>query len=151
MKRIILPFALIAALSLGACSTNLSPNTYSGSSVGQAQRTVPATVISMRRIKITNSSGVGGLAGAGAGAVAGSALGCGTRMNALGAIGGAIVGGIVGSEIDKGIHSGYGYEYVLKTSRGSLVSVTQTKNLKLRRGQKVYIIYGGSMTRIVPR
>ncbi|MBN2689591.1 MAG: glycine zipper 2TM domain-containing protein [Gammaproteobacteria bacterium] len=143
-------FVGIALLSLTACAPNLSPNVYSGGDVGQAARTVPARVVSMRKVKINNQSAVGGLAGAGAGAVAGSAIGGGNRMHALGAIGGAVVGGLVGSEVDKMMHSGYGYEYVLRTNKGNLVSVTQTQDLQLRKGQRVYIIYG-RRTRIVPR
>lgn len=133
---------------LAACTRNISPDTYSVGSVGEANRTVRGIIISVRDVKITgNSSGVGAGAGATGGAVAGSAIGNGGRSNALGAIGGAVVGGIAGAVIEEGSTRQIGIEYVVETENNNLVTVVQGEP-RLLKGNKVLVIYGNP-TRII--
>lgn len=150
VKKTIAMSAVVCSLLFVAGCADLSPNTYQAGDVGQVNQVVPATIVSMRPVKIQASSGtVGTLAGAGIGAVAGSAIGGDTRTNILAGAGGAILGGLAGRAIENKVSATGGMEYVLRTKDKRLVTVTQTQDLQLGVGQKVLIIYG-RQTRIVP-
>lgn len=145
MKKIAL---LGIVLLLTACTRDISPDTYSVGSVGEANRTVRGTIISARDVKITgNKSGIGAGAGAAGGAVAGSAIGNGGRSNALGAIGGAVVGGIAGAVIEENSTLQMGIEYVVETENNNLITLVQGEP-RLSKGSKVLVIYGNP-TRII--
>ena len=90
MKKLQCGVILAMALMMAACTTNISPDTYSVDSVGDVTRSVPGVVISARPVNVEGTQKIGGLTGAVAGGVAGSAIGGNDRMHALGAIGGAV-------------------------------------------------------------
>jgi outer membrane lipoprotein SlyB len=137
------------ALLLGACTRNISPDTYSVGSVGMATRTIRATIISVRDVKIEgNRTGIGAGAGATGGAVAGSAIGGNARGNILGAIGGAVAGGIAGAAIEEGTTRQTGLEYVVETETDHLLTVVQGPEPRLSKGEKVLVMYGNP-TRII--
>lgn len=138
-----------SSLVLSGCASDISPNTYDRSEIGQASKTAQAKVVSMMPVAINTNTGVGGLAGAAAGAAAGSTIGGDTATNIVGGIGGAVVGGLVGNAVESGISKKQGMEYVLRTKDGSLVTVTQAQDLNLRISQPVLIIYGKPV-RVVP-
>lgn len=79
MKKFQCGTVLVMALLMAACTTNISPDTYSVDSVGDVTRSVPGTIISARPVNVEGTNKVGGLTGAVAGGVAGSAIGGGTR------------------------------------------------------------------------
>ena len=136
-------FWLTLCSSLIACTPNISADSYSVGSVGQANRAVRGTIVSLRPVDISGSqTGVGGTAGAVSGAVAGSAIGGGARSNALGAIGGAVVGGIAGSAIEEGSSRQTGIEYVVETENGALITVVQGGDPSLSVGRKIIVLYG---------
>lgn len=142
--------ALVMFLGLlSGCAPNVSPHTYEASEAGVASKVLSGVVIGKRAVKVDANSGVGGLAGAGAGAVGGSAIGGSSRGNAVGAIGGAVVGGLVGNAIEKAVHSHKAFEYIIKLSNGSTISIAQVQELEFEVGQHVLVIYGAK-TRIVP-
>lgn len=150
MKNTIIFFSsLISALFLCACSPNVSPNTYTGNEVGVASHVIPATVVSMRQIKIDNSSSAGGVTGAVMGGAAGTAIGGSVPAKVAGAAAGVLAGAVIGHELDKAVNAHIGYEYILRTGHKKMISVTQTEDLKLSINQHVLVIYG-DMVRIVP-
>lgn len=130
------------------CAADISPNSYSVGSVGQVNRTVPATIVSVRDVDIQGTQGVGTTAGAGAGAAAGSAIGGSSRSNIVGAIGGAVIGGIAGAMTEKGITEQVGIEYVVQTSNGNLMTLVQGPKPRFSIGQNVLVLYG-SPARII--
>ena len=136
-------------LLLTGCAESLSPSSYSHNEVGQANRAVPAKIVSMRPVTIEDNTGAGGLVGAAAGATAGSLIGGSDTAHILGGIGGAVAGGLVGNEVEKGISRKHGTEYVLRVKNGSYVTITQLEELNLYVGQHVMIIYGNKV-KIVP-
>lgn len=140
---------LIASLCLvlGACATNVSPDTYSVGSVGQVNRSVRAKIVNARAVDLQGTQGLGATAGAVAGGVAGSAAGSG-RGSALGAIGGAVVGGIGGAMLEQHATARQGMEYVVQTSNGNLMTIVQGSEPKLHEGQNVFVLYG-SPARII--
>ncbi|MDF8360046.1 hypothetical protein [Achromobacter anxifer] len=136
-------YAFVACLAvLAGCAPSVSPKTYSVGAVGQVNRTVAATVISVRDVDIAGTSGVGGTAGAAAGAAAGSSIGGGVRSNVIGAIGGAVVGGIAGAIAEQNMTAQRGLEYVVETSNGNLMTIVQGGDPAFAEGQKVLVLYG---------
>jgi len=141
---IALPLALLA----GACRSDLSPSSYDAQSVGEVRRVERGTVESYRWVKIKGNSGIGTVAGAGIGAAAGSSIGHGAG-SVIAAIGGALLGGAIGSGIEKSASSQGGYEYVIRTASGSLVTMVQADQEPLPEGVPVLILFNGSRSRIV--
>ncbi|MGE0653505.1 MAG: glycine zipper 2TM domain-containing protein [Alphaproteobacteria bacterium] len=133
---------LMTVLVLAGCKQNVSPDSYSVGSVGQVNRSVRGTIISVRQINIEGTQGVGTAAGAAAGATGGSAIGGGTRENIIGAIGGAVVGGVAGAAIEGGATQQTGHEYVVQTQNGALLTLVQGDEKPFAMGEKVLVIYG---------
>ncbi len=48
-----------------------------------------------------------------------------------------------------GTHRSHGYEYVIRLNSGSIISVVQAENIKLKTKQHILVIYGKN-TRVVP-
>ncbi len=142
MKIIPCGTVLVLGLLMGACTTNISPDTYSVDSVGSVTRSVPGVIVSSRPVNVEGTQKIGGVTGAVAGGVAGSAIGGGDRAHALGAIGGAVIGALAGSAIEKGITNQTGIEYVVKTDNGELLTLVQGPSPAFSVGQKVMILYG---------
>lgn len=147
--KVLTLLALTGAL-LAGCATNISPQTYSVGSVGQVNRTVAATVISVREVDVAGTTGLGGGAGAATGAVVGSAAGHGNaRGNIVGAIGGAVVGGLAGAAIEANATKQKAIEYVVETQNGNLMTIVQGLDTQFTLGQKVLVLYG-SPSRLIP-
>jgi outer membrane lipoprotein SlyB len=140
----------IAIVLVAGCVSNVSPSTYSVGSVGQVNRTVAATVISVRGIGIAGTTALGGTAGAATGAAAGSGIGgSNARANIVGAIGGAIVGGLVGASIEANATGQTGMEYVVETENGNLMTIVQGSDSVFVVGQRVLVLYGSPARLIV--
>jgi len=151
-KNIKLAIALPLALFAGACAPNLSSNSYDSRSVGEVRRIERGTIESYRWVEINGKTGVGTVAGAGVGAAIGSTVGSGRGKGAedvIGAIGGAILGGLIGSSIEKSASKQSGYEYVIRTESGALVSIVQADKRPLPEGAPVLIHFSGSRSRVV--
>ena len=133
----------VGIVALAGCAHNISPQTYSVGSVGQVNRTVSGTVISMRLVDIVGATGLGGSVGTAAGAVVGSgAGGNNTRGNIVGAIGGAVVGGLAGAAIEANATKQKGIEYVVETENQNLMTIVQGTDTVFVEGQKVLVLYG---------
>lgn len=152
-KKTKLIIAIPLALTVGACSTNLSPNSYDQRAVGQVNRVERGTIESYRWVQIERqNSGVGTVAGAGIGAAAGSTIGSGRGRgaeNIIGAIGGALLGGLIGNSIEKSGSKKGGFEYLIRTESGALVSLVQQDSNPLPEGAPVIITFSGSRSRVV--
>jgi outer membrane lipoprotein SlyB len=149
MKKRSIAAACIAIAGLSACTSNISPTSYSVGSVGQVNRTVAAKVISVRPVDIAGTSGTGGAAGGALGATAGSGIGHGDRANVAGAIAGAVVGAVAGAAIEQGATRQSGFEYVVQTENDNLMTIVQGANPTFVVNDKVLVLYG-SPARIIP-
>lgn len=149
--KIYMKLALIVPLAttVVACGPNVSPNSYDAHSVGEVRRAERGTVESYRWVKIEGKSGVGTVAGAGVGAAAGSTIGNGGAESVIGAIGGALIGGMLGNSVEKSASVKSGFEYVVRTESGSLVTLVQADEQPLPEGAPVLIIFSGSRSRLV--
>ncbi len=140
--------ALSAAL--GACTPDISPDSYSVGSVGQVNRAVSGVIVSARPVDVEGtSSGLGAGAGAVAGGVAGSTVGGSTEANIIAAVGGAVAGGIAGAVIEESATGQTAMEYVVEAENGALLTVVQGGS-PLPIGLQVLIIYG-ARARIIPK
>lgn len=143
--------SILALSFLTGCASSLSPDVYTTTSAGQIHRVVKGVVRSSRVVKVTGDSelGVGGIAGGALGAIAGSEVGGGRGSLASG-IGGALLGGLAGNQIQKGLSTQTGIEYVVKLRNNSLISVVQASMPTFNRGQHVLVQYGaGGRPRII--
>lgn len=148
MKISSLTITVLFAIFFSGCASNISPKTYSVGSVGQVNRTISATIISVREVDVAGTTGLGAGVGATAGGVAGSSIGSGSRENLIGAIAGAVVGGIAGAAIEGGATQQKGMEYVVETENGNLMTIVQGITTIFREGQKVLVLYG-SPSRVI--
>lgn len=143
--------SILSLSLLAGCASSLSPDVYTASGAGQVHRVVKGVVTSSRVVKVTGNGGlgVGGIAGGALGAIAGSEIGGGSGSLASG-IGGALLGGFTGNEIQKGLSTQTGVEYVIKLRNNSLISVVQAPTPTFNRGQHVLVQYGtGGRSRII--
>jgi len=140
---------LVFAVALVGCAPDYSPNVYSGAAVQQADKVVSGTVIGFRQVEIQSDGTVGAVAGGAAGGVLGTQAGEGDVTHALGAVGGALAGGLVGTAVEHTTGDTTGWEYIVRDTKGNLVSVTQRQDKPIAVGQKVLVIYG-KQARIIP-
>lgn len=149
MRKRSIAGACIAIAALGACTSNISPTSYSVGSVGQVNRTVAAKVISVRPVDIAGTTGAGGTVGGALGATAGSGIGHGDRANVAGAIAGAVVGAVAGAALEQGATRQSGFEYVVQTENDNLMTIVQGASPTFAVNDKVLVLYG-SPARIIP-
>lgn len=148
-------YFLMSALSLSTlagCAPSLSPDLYATGNAGQVQRVVSGVIVSSRIVKVADTGtgvGVGAVTGGALGALAGSQIGQGRGSLAAG-IGGALLGGIAGNQVQKGLTSQTGIEYVVRLHNKSLISVVQGPTPTFNRGQHVLVQYGvGGRSRVI--
>jgi outer membrane lipoprotein SlyB len=148
--RLFVVLTLLAPLGLVlvGCGPSYSPNTYASNAAQQANKVESGVIAGIRKVRITTSGTVGGVAGAAAGGVAGAQVGVGPT-SAFSAIGGSLVGGIAGVATEHIAGDTNGFEYIVRKANGDMISVVQKDEKALRVGEKVLVI-AGPQARIVP-
>lgn len=142
------PIILLCALGLAGCQTDISSDYYRASSVGNVNRAVRGTVVSVRDVKVADESGTGTAAGAGLGAVGGASSTDSVGGAAALAIAGAVVGGVAGTAAEKAATKQPAYEYVVEASNGALLTLVQGGPDTFKVGEPVLVLYG-SPSRII--
>ncbi|MCO6419426.1 hypothetical protein JYK14_25160 [Siccirubricoccus sp. KC 17139] len=141
---------LIAVLALLAgCTSDYSPDTYATRAVQQANKVEQGTVVGRREVQVSAEGSTGAATGAAAGGALGAQTPGGGIASALGGVGGALIGGLVGTAAEHAAVDIKAFEYVVRTGKGELVSVTQRDRTPLVVGQRVLVITG-NQARIVP-
>ena len=150
MNRLLLLLTMLAPLGLAltGCGPSYSPNTYATNAAQQANKVESGVIAGVRKVQISASGTVGGVAGAAAGGVAGSQVGVGTTST-FAAIGGSLLGGIAGVTTEHIIGDTNGFEYIVRKANGEMISVAQKDEKPLWVGEKVLVI-AGPQARIVP-
>lgn len=142
---LLLPLAIMTS----ACTQSMSPHSYDARAVGEARRVERGTIDSYRWVEIRKgNSGVGTAAGVGIGAAAGSTVGNSGAENVIGAIGGALLGGLIGNSIDKSASKSSGFEYIIRTESGSLITIVQQDRYPFAEGTPIILVFGGDRTRV---
>ncbi len=144
--RLLAPLTILVALS--GCGPSYSPDTYATNAAQQAAKVESGVIAGVRKVQISASGTVGGVAGAAAGGVAGSQVGVGPT-SAFAAIGGSLVGGIAGVTTEHIIGDTNGFEYIVRKANGDMISVAQKDEKPLHVGEKVLVI-AGPQARVVP-
>ncbi|MGH6969879.1 MAG: hypothetical protein ACREEN_12330, partial [Stellaceae bacterium] len=140
---------LVAAFAVVGCTPDYSPNVYAGDAMQQANKVETGVVIGFRQVEIASDGTVGAVSGGAVGGVLGTQAGDTSVTSALGAVGGALVGGLVGSAVEHTAGATTGWEYIVRETKGDLVSVTQRQDKPIPVGQRVLVI-AGKQARIVP-
>ena len=155
--------SLVVLLLLQGCARDISSETYSADSVGEAQESHPGVIISARHVRVKGGERLqDNETGTALGAVAGGLAGVGIagHNNGLGSVagmaGGAVLGGLAGAFAERALTNQDGIEYTVKLDRGSLMTVVQAPKPTLEVGQRVFVVvahkskkYGGR-SRVVP-
>ena len=137
----------VAALASG-CTRSYSPNTYSAAAAQQATKVTQGVVAGYREVLISPDGTVGAVSGGAAGGVLGAQTPGSGIATALGTIGGTLLGSLVGTGLEKATGDTRAFEYLVRQTDGSLVSVTQKDEEPLPVGEKVLVI-AGNQARIV--
>jgi outer membrane lipoprotein SlyB len=145
LPLLVLPLLVL----LIACAERYTPDTYATRAVQQANRVEQGVVIGVRKVQISAEGSTGAAAGAAAGGVLGAQTPGGGIGQALGGVGGALVGGLIGKATESAAVDTPAYEYVGRTEKEDLLSVTQNDTVPLAIGQKVLVITG-NQARIIP-
>ncbi len=144
MNRLLAVLTMLApvGLALAGCGPSYSPNTYASNAAQQANKVESGVIAGVRKVQISASGTVGGVAGAAAGGVAGAqVVGVGST-SAFTAIGGSLLGGIAGVTAEHIVGDTNGFEYIVRKANGDMISVAQKDEKPLRVGQKVLVIGG---------
>lgn len=152
MRAAVLAACVGSALLLSACANHsASGAVYTYDQAQREQIVRLGTVTSLRPITIqsSQSSGVGGVAGAALGGVAGSTIG-GGRGSVLAAIGGALLGGLIGNKVENEVDKTRGVEITVQLDNGETRVVAQADDTPISVGQRVRLISGTGPTRVAP-
>lgn len=141
----------LMGLALAGCGIGDTNTTYNRSEIGQQARVELGKIISITPIQTAGTDGIGTLMGAGAGAAAGSMIGGNTAVNIIGGIGGAVVGGLIGGQTEKALTKDTAYEFLIRKENGALITVVQTNELNLRKGDMVILSTLNGTSRIRER
>jgi outer membrane lipoprotein SlyB len=135
---------IVAAVivALAGCAPDYSPNTYDSAAVQQANKVDQGVVIGFREVKISDDGAVGAVTGGAAGGILGAQTDSPTVPTALTALGGTVVGGIVGNTFQHAVGDTTGWEYIVRETKGDLISVAQREPKPIPIGQKVLVIEG---------
>ncbi|MBL6454216.1 hypothetical protein JMJ55_02700 [Belnapia sp. T6] len=147
MQRTLL--APLFLLSLAACGADYSPDTYATRAVQQANKVEQGMVVGRREVSVTAEGSTGAATGAAAGGVLGAQTPGGGIGSALGGVGGALIGGLIGTTAEHVAGDTKAFEYIVRTAKEELISVTQKDQTPLVVGQRVLVI-AGTQARIVP-
>ena len=134
-------FILATLALLIGCQTPDGSGVYRIESIGNAQRSIEAVVMSTRPVRIqANATGAGGNAGG----IAGGLIAANNSDNAAVIVAGIIGGIIVGAAIENSAGVYEGTEYVIKTSADVILTVAQINkgNSVYALGDKVILLYG---------
>jgi outer membrane lipoprotein SlyB len=150
-----LSILMITTLSLTGCASEISPDSYSDSHVGETSTTYMGTIVSVRHVKVgASDKAEGSGAGVATGALAGGAIGSnigGGRGNGTALVAGALLGAFAGAAAEKKLKNQQGIEYVIKLETGELKTVVQGPQSPLMSGQRVLLMVSTQgRSRVVP-
>lgn len=125
MNKKLLSFVItIFCMLLISCAKDMPPGNYDAAEIGKIKKVVPGVIISRRPVNIQSKT-----------------------SDSLAAAPNAAVGE---TEVDStAVNRSHGFEYVIRLNNGSIISVVQTEDLRLKSRQRILVIYGNN-TRVVP-
>lgn len=141
---VLLPAALAATLTLGACARQISGNTVTGAQAGEVMRTEIGWVESARPVRLQEKDmleqNYAGIAIGGAtGGFLGHELGGGGWGRTLATGAGALAGATAGALAEQGLKSQVAMEYVFRNEIGEVKTIVQGPEPRLVPGQRAYL------------
>ena len=112
---------LLLGFIVASCTKDLPPGEYDSNEIGKVKKVIPGMIISKRPVNLHRGNADG------------------TSLNNK---------STDGNFVDNGYNQDSGVEYVIKLNSGSIISVVQSEDLKLKNKQKILVIYGRH-TRVV--
>ncbi len=134
-------FIWLCIVTLIGCASTHGKSQYRVESIGNAQRSVSAVVLSTKSVIISErTTGLG----ANAGGALGGALAIDNSDSAGVLIAGIIAGAIVGEMIESSGKTYNGTEYLIESETGLLLNVAQVNHTDgiHKVGDKVVLVYG---------
>jgi len=144
--------ALLAlALAAGCARHTASGSTYTYQQAQREQVVRQGTVLSVRAVTLVQDSSrhLGTIAGAALGGVAGNAVGRGAGRN-IATVGGGILGSLLGEVVEHELNRTSGQEITVQLDSGETRVIAQQADIALSAGQRVGVISGHGLTRVVP-
>lgn len=139
---------ILLSLSLFSCSSlnritgeEQNSGSYASSETGKLSSLSKGVILSIKKVKLSGSKGLGTALGTALGGLAGqSSTDKKYNQEAATAVAG-LLGAVIGSKLEEGITAEDGYEFIIDTKEGAKVLVEKTRG-DFQVGDKVYIIYG---------
>lgn len=153
---LLLPAAVAASLSLGACARQISGDVVSGAQTGEVTRTEIGRIESARPVRVQEQDRLernyGGMAiGGAAGGLIGHEIGGGGFGQILTTGVGALAGATAGALAEQGLKDQVAMEYVVRNEIGEVYTIVQGPEPRLQPGQRVYIqMANQGRARVVP-
>ena len=125
----------------GCAATNDGQGVYRVQSVGNAQRSMEAIILTAKPVLIVRANSG---AGANAGGLAGGVIAAENSDNAGVIVAGIIAGVVIGDAIESSGNRFNGHEYVIENKRGALLTVAQVDDGSeiFEPSDNVILIYG---------
>lgn len=153
---VLLPAALAAALTMGACARQIGGNYVTGAQAGEVMRTEIGVVESARPVRVREKDQLqenyaGGIIGGAAGGYLGHQIGgSGTSQVVVTGLG-ALAGATAGALAEQGLKEQVGMEYVFRNEIGEVKTIVQGPEPRLQPGQRAYLqISRNGRARLVP-
>lgn len=124
LTKLLLALPMVVAFGITGCK-EVPPGDYDSAEVGKIKKVVPGVIISMRPVRLHNKNAEIGVT-----RPATSNASADTFSN------------------ESTMNRSHGFEYVIKLNSGSIISVVQAENIKLKTKQHILVIYGHN-TRVV--
>ncbi|MCX9155716.1 glycine zipper 2TM domain-containing protein [Niveibacterium sp. 24ML] len=150
MKLHSLVLASALCLSLSACMSTLSGDSYSREEARKVQTVEYGEIVALRPVVLEGTkTPIGTIAGAAIGGIAGSAVGQGKGAD-IAAVVGAVAGGIVGSTVEEAATRSQAVEITLRMARGETIAVVQAVSEQddFKVGDKVRLLSSGGTSRV---
>jgi outer membrane lipoprotein SlyB len=136
------------AITLSSCSSldnilkeEQNSDSYSKTETGKLSSIAEGVVLSIKKVKLSGSKGLGTGLGAVIGGLAGSATTDKKYNKDMATALGVLVGSVIAGKTEEAITSDYGYEFIIDTKDGAKVLIEKARG-ELEVGDEIYIIYG---------
>ena len=123
-------------------------NTYSSSEIGKMADVLEGKIISMRKVTIAGSKGIGAVTGGALGGLAGSTINNSTNDKKAAGTLAAVALGALGGMLEEAITEKDAWEFIIALKKGGAKSFVQNTNQDLKIGDEVYIIQSTGQVRI---
>jgi outer membrane lipoprotein SlyB len=139
----------VVLVAVGGCAPSYSPNTYNSTAVQQANKVDQGVIVGVRQVGVSAAGTTGAVAGGATGGILGSQIPGSSFGTAVGTVGGTLIGGLVGTAAEHTVDDTTAYEYIVRKSDNTMISVAQKDKTPMAVGQHVLVI-AGNQARIVP-